>query len=235
MKNHTAFLLGLLLTTAGASAKNTSSLKSLGNAQNLMEKANAEVPANVYRVVQKRTVDRDLRLEVVGSIGGVSGGDSYYSTKTAGVQLEFHLTPRWSLGGRYNTYGNNLSPEGERIFDRAQALKDAGRADYVVPYLDQPQNSQLATLSFYPIYGKVSWFESTVSYFDFYLTAGAGQINLKSGNTGLATAGGGMGLWWNNYITTRLELRYETYKDQALVGGRKIETAVANLMMGIML
>jgi len=42
-------------------------------------------------------------------------------------------------------------------------------------------------------------------------------------------------MWWNQYLTSRLEARYQTYEDQIFTGKRKIEGAVATFTMGFLL
>lgn len=230
------FMVVSLLIGRQALADNSSSLDSLGDQSKIMQKASPSVPANTYRVVQRRVIDREYRSEIGINMGMVAaGGDSYYQTSNLGLQYDFHLGNRVSLGLRYAKNFNELTPEGKRIFDRAKAMEEAGNSNYSVPDLDQPLSTALATISFYPLYGKVSWFESTVSYFDFYLMAGGGQMELKNGSSGVGTAGLGMGMWWNQLLTTRLEARYQNYKDQISTGSRTIEGVVATLTMGILL
>lgn len=233
----TLLLTGGLLMGQKALAQNTTnSLNSLGNQSDIMQKARPSIPANTYRVVQKRVVERDYRSELGLTMGTVAGGgDSYYTTKSLGLQYDFHLSSRFSIGLRHQVHFNELSPEGKRVYDRAEAMANANNMNYVVPDLDQPLSTSLATISFYPLYGKVSWFESTVSYFDFYVMAGGGQMQLKNGTSPVGTGGVGMGLWWNQYLTSRIELRYQTYQDRIFTGQRQVEGAVASFTMGLLL
>lgn len=220
---------------AESRSKNSKAMDSLGSGEKLMERANPTVPANTYRVVQKRVIDREFRHELMVATGAVTGGDSYYATKNVGLRYEFHFSPRWSVGIRHDQNFNELTNEGRRVFDQAEALIRAGRTDFKYPDLDFPVNTQLATISFYPLYGKMSWFESTVSYFDFYFIAGGGRSQLKSGSTQVVTAGGGVGMWWNQWLTTRIELRYQGYEDKIYTGPRKIDSGVGSISMGLML
>lgn len=227
---------GLLAGRSAMAQSNANSLNTLGNQSQIMQKARPSIPANTYRVVQKRVIERDFRSELGISVGTVAGGgDSYYETSNLGLQYDFHLNTRFSLGLRYHMNFNRLTPEGKRVYDRAEQMAQAGNNGYVVPDLDQPLSTALATVSFYPVYGKVSWFESTVSYFDFYVMAGGGTTQLKNGSSPVATAGLGMGMWWNQYLTSRFEARYQTYEDQIFTGKRRIEGAVATFTMGLLL
>lgn len=230
-------LIGGLLAGRSAMAQgNSNSLNTLGDQSQIMQKARPSIPANTYRVVQKRVIERDFRSELGISVGTVaSGGDSYYETSNLGLQYDFHLNTRFSVGLRYQMNFNKLTPEGKRVYDRAEQMAAANNNNYVVPDLDQPLSTALATVSFYPVYGKVSWFESTVSYFDFYVMAGGGQTQLKNGTSPLLTGGLGMGMWWNQHLTSRFEARYQTYEDQIFTGKRRIEGAVATFTMGLLL
>ncbi|PWU19111.1 MAG: hypothetical protein C5B49_06230, partial [Bdellovibrio sp.] len=200
-----SFLLGslCLLHAPAGFAGTTESLDSLGTQEQLLDKAHAPVPANTYRVIQKRVIDRDGRLEFDFSGAGMSGGDSYYTTKSLGLQAEYHFSYRWSVGVRHDWFFNDLSPEGQRRFDEAYTAYQAGNMGVSRPDLDWPLSKDIATISFYPLYGKMSWFESTVSYFDVYLLAGGGMMNLSRGQSGLGTAGMGVGMWWTQHLTSR--------------------------------
>lgn len=206
-------------------------LGSLGDNQEIIEKARALQPNNTMKIVQRRQVDRDLRLELGLSYGYVAGGDTYITTQNLGANLDFHITPRWSIGARYIDNRNSLTPEGQRIFDAA-AAKQSGVS---VPDVDFPLSTYMAVVNFYPVYGKVSWFESSVSQFDLYLLAGAGQVKLTSGTSAVYTAGVGMGVWWNSWFTSRFEARYQNYKDKVYTGERSIDALVMNVGIGFLL
>ena len=79
---------------------------------------------------------------------------------------------------------------------------------------DYAKNSYLFSVSYYPIYGKVNLFNWNVTQFDVYLNAGYGAVNLDlSGNSSLASIAGGLGFWITNGLSTRFEIRYQTYQD----------------------
>ncbi|MBY0385457.1 outer membrane beta-barrel domain-containing protein, partial [bacterium] len=105
----------------------------------------------------------------------------------------------------------------------------------VVPAIDFPLRSYMAVVNWYPVYGKVSWFESAVSQFDFYLTAGGGQVQLNSGNSPIFTGGIGMGMWVNSWLTSRVEVRYQNYQDRVFTGERNIDAVVMQFGLGFML
>ncbi len=206
----------------------------LGSNEEIIKKARALQPNNTMSIVQKRQVDRTNRFEIGASYGFIGNDDSYIESRNVGAMLEFHVTPRWSLGLRYNDYQNGLTSEGQKLYDIAKQNQQAGLG-YQAPAIDYPLRSYMAMLSWYPIYGKVSWFESAVSQFDFYLTAGAGQMALYSGNTTTYTGGIGMGVWVNSFLTTRLEARYQNYQDRVASTDRNVDSFVLQFGIGFML
>lgn len=203
----------------------------LGGNDALMDMAEKLNPEMKSRIVQDRIVDRHNRLEVGINYGGVMGGTTYLQTQNMGATLDFHLTPRWSIGARYYNYENKLTPEGQRAFDEARANYAAGTRATIVD-IDTPLNAKMAVINWYPVYGKINFFDKAIAQFDIYLLAGGGQIELESGSTGLATAGLGFGLWMTKHISARAEVRYQAYKDQIVTGSRDISSAAATVGLG---
>jgi outer membrane beta-barrel protein len=229
-------LLGLTFSGSFSQAqKASSSLNTLGGQEALLEKASPSVPVNTYRVEQRRVIDRDLRSEMTVGLGLVNGGDAYYRTNSATVQYDFHINTKWSLGLRQTFFFNELTAEGKSQFDYTEKTILAGAGNLGnAPVIDYPLRQTLATVSFYPLYGKMSWFESTVSYFDFYFLVGGGQMNLRFGNAPIYTGGGGMAIWWNQHLTTRIEARYQAYQDETNRTKRDIGNTVGHLSMGVL-
>lgn len=213
--SHKSLLTAIMLLTL-SSFSHAADWNSLGSSQSILQKAKALDSENKVRVVQKRAVDRDFRLEVSTHYGLINGGDSYVKTQAGGVQLEFHINPQWSVGFRYDSYMNALTPEGEKVSNEAAAAISQGNTT-TLPEINFPVNSQLGTVSWYPIYGKLNIFDQAVSQFDVYVMAGAGSIKLDSDErSSLLTMGSGVGLWLTQHITTRFEVRYQTYKDKKI-------------------
>lgn len=212
-----------------------SQFESLGSNQDIIDKAKALQPNNSMRIVQKREVDRNLRLELGVNYGYVAGGDTYIQTQNLGASVDFHITPRWSLGARYVNHRNQLTSEAQRVYNQALAKQAAGDTSISVPQVDYPLETYMAVANFYPIYGKVSWFESSVSQFDMYLLAGGGQVKLSSGNSTVYTGGLGVGMWWNNWFSSRIEARYQNYKDHVSTGDRNINSMILQVGIGFLL
>lgn len=224
----------LFLNFYSFSAKATE-WESLGSSEAILKKAKAIDANNKVRVVQKRSVERDLRFEISGHYGFINGGDSYVKTQTGGLQLEFHVNPKFSLGLRYNTYFNGLTSEGERIYNDAEkSILNGNQAQ--LPEIDYPLNSQLATVSWYPIYGKLNFFDEAITQFDLYLMAGAGSVKLETAkNATLLSAGTGVGIWFSQHIMARGELRYQGYKDTAYSKNQQVNTMALQFSLGLLL
>ncbi|WP_413289887.1 outer membrane beta-barrel domain-containing protein [Bdellovibrio sp. HCB337] len=204
---------------------------SLGGNDALMDMAERLNPETKSRIVQSRLVDRNLRLEIGVTMGGVMGGTTYLETSNVGASVDFHITPRWSIGARYYKYQNELSPEGKRIFSTADANAAAGQVSTTVD-IDRPSNSTIGVINWYPMYGKINFFDAAIAQFDLYLLAGGGQIELQSGKTSVVTGGMGFGLWMTKHLTARAELRYQAYQDQIVSGPRNIDATVGTVGFG---
>jgi len=242
MNMHQTILLALCsvlaafgAATASAQSNINQDFDSLGGNPKLLSRAKALDPKNRISIVQKRAVDRKLRLETAVNYGLVAGGEPYVNTQNLGAMLDFHITPRWSVGARYAYSVNELTNEGKNMFEEARRQRAAGNLNYQVPSIDYPQQSVIGTLSWYPVYGKTNMFDVSIVHFDLYTLVGYGQMQLSSGWTDTITAGGGMGLWWTNYVSTRLEGRWQTYEDQTYSGARRLNLGTFMVSMGFLL
>ncbi|MCJ8277252.1 MAG: outer membrane beta-barrel domain-containing protein [Bdellovibrionales bacterium] len=235
MKQLILVLFSLSLFSVPAFAQSTSSrMKSLGGNKKLLRRARAMSPNNKLKIVQNRLVDRNWRVEVGASYGPVAGGDPYVNTDNLGAQLDLHITPRFSLGVRYYDHSNNLTSEGERVFD--QALQDQNNGvNSPRPAIDFASETIMAVINYYPIYGKLNFFDWATAQYDIYVLAGAGNITLSSGNNETYTGGLGMGIWLTKHVSTRFEVRYQSYQDQINSGSRQIDQTVFTAGIGFLL
>lgn len=218
-------------TTSAKSINVEEDIDTLGGNKDLMEMADKIKSTSRARIVQDRIVDRRNTLEFGLSYGSVFGGDAYLRTQSLGFAVDYHITPRWSLGARYNDYGNTLTPEGKRVFENARAMYAAGGRANAVD-IDAPQSSMMAILNWYPIYGKTSFLDMGVTQFDLYLLAGGGTMTLASGDTAVYTGGLGLGAWLTKHISARAEIRYQKYDDQLITGSRSLDTVTGSLGLG---
>lgn len=198
---------------------------SLGGNKELLQQVGPGQAQLKTRVVQERVVDRRNRLEIAPEYGAVLGGDSYNRTTNYGINVHYHITPHWSVGAKYAYSANTLRSEGQNLIDNSG----------LIPDIDAPKNEALALINFYPIYGKMNLYDLGVVHFDVYALAGYGRISLNSGNQDTWAAGGGIGFWFSQHLTTRLELYYQTYEAQRKVGPESLDLTVASVQIGYML
>jgi outer membrane beta-barrel protein len=229
-------MLGLVagfLTIGSSAASRADILKdfdSLGGNDVLLERARAINPDVEIRVVQDRIVDRRGRVELAPDSSFVLGGDAYARTQNLGASATYHFTPQWSLELRYNYSFNQLRPEGEFLIQDRAAL---GKAQ--IPDIDYQKQQGLLVLNWYPVFGKMNLYDLGVAHFDVYALVGAGAVQLRSGVRPTATAGGGVGFWISQHLTTRFELRWQGYQATRYDGDVFMNTTVAGVQFGYML
>ncbi|MES2769258.1 MAG: outer membrane beta-barrel domain-containing protein [Bdellovibrionota bacterium] len=186
------------------------------------------------RIVQNRIVDLYNRFEIGGSYGYNAGGDSYVTTQHLGGMLEFHFSPRFAMGIRYQHYFNELTSEGKTQYDTVRAAQNQDAASsQLVAGIDNPEDVGLLTFSYSPIYGKLNLFDMSVAHFDIYTLAGFGKMKLASGDSDVLTAGVGMGVWVTQNFSARLEGRYETYEDLMGLESYGIQSRRQNNIQGM--
>ena len=227
------FVYTLLLGCMDLYAADSGILKdfdSLGGNKDLLKQVGDGQAQVKTQVVQERIVKRRNRLEIAPEFGMVLGGDSYNRTTNYGINLHWHFTPQWSLGAKYVYSTNKLRPEGENLINDVAAT---GRGQ--IPDIDYPKSETVGMVNWYPIYGKMNLYDLGVVHFDIYAIAGYGQMALKSGGTSTWLGGGGLGLWFSQHLTTRLELYYQTYEAQRYTGPATMDLTVASLQIGYML
>jgi outer membrane immunogenic protein len=228
-------VMALTLVSTSVFAQASRDLESLGDKRASDRAARLDSRARMG-VVQGRTVDRNLRFELGVNYGGVAGGDSYVNTGLGGVQADFHINPKFSIGARYSKAFNSLTAEGESRFRSGQ-----GSAAYSVPQISYPEETIMGVVNWYMMYGKINFFDLRTVQFDIYSLAGYGQVSTKSvynnqaGTSGTWTAGGGIGFWLSKHFTSRFELRYQNYQDAVYTGSRDINQIVGSFGIGVLL
>jgi outer membrane immunogenic protein len=222
--------------TSAKASKNSGLLKdfdTLGGNDVLLDKARELNPDQRISVVQDRIVQRRNRLELAPEFASVLGGDPYNHTNAMALNAYFHINPHWALGAKYEYDTNSVRPEGQALIDQAIANSDKA----LVPDIDYPKGQALALVNWFPFYGKLNLFDAGVVHFDVYAVGGGGQVFLSSGNAATYTAGGGVGFWFSQHLSTRAELRYQTYEAQhpRYSSSEKMNLTVASLQIGYLL
>lgn len=219
-----------LFFSLNASADVMKDFDSLGGNNVLLEKVKAIEPQKKTNIVQNRIVGRTKRVELAPEFTTVLGGEAYTNTAGVGIVGQFHFNPYFSLGARWNRFSNTFSPEGKNLIDES-----AVTGKNTVPDVDPALNQTLAVANFYPIYGKLNLFNKAVTHFDVYGTVGYGTINLKSGAVSTWTGGAGIGFWFTQHLSTRMELFYQTYEAKRLSGAAQMNLTNMNLQVGYLL
>lgn len=225
------------LSLAHADAKSLKKeFQTLGDNQVVIDRVQKLDSQQKIRVVQNRMMDRNNRLELALNFGALSGGDSYVQTKNLGAMLQYHISPKWSVGLTYEKDYNNLNAEGSSRYDAAfQCQKTDPACATRFPAVDFPIDNRLLSVTFYPIYGKLNLFDSGIAQFDLYTTLAYGQKTLNSGISNVLAASIGAGVWLNSFLTARLEGRYESYKDLLQTENRLQNGFSAIASIGVML
>jgi outer membrane beta-barrel protein len=212
-------------------------IDSFGGNEALYMKARALNPQVEKEVIQSRFMNRTNRVEFAPEFNGVFGGDSYNKTTNAGVNLHYHINPKWSVGVRYNYSFNSLTPEGKSMIEKADQAAAANPKDpqYLYPQVVYPKSSTVGMVNWYPIAGKLSFGSWGVAHFDTYLSGGYGTIDLSTGSSPMTSLGLGFGFWVSPHVTTRLEYRAQAYKAEYYGRSENMTTNVASVQMGWML
>ena len=192
-------LIATTLFPLGYAQAQTKSLKSqfktLGDNEQVIERVQQMDSHQKIRVVQNRMMDRNNRLEAAIHFSGLTGGDTYVSTKNLGGMLQYHISPRWSVGLSYEKAYNELTTEGARRYEAAFRCQQADSAcAKEFPSVDFPIDTKLASVTFYPVYGKLNLFDAGISQFDLYTSIAFGQKTLDTGSTDVIAGSIGAGV-----------------------------------------
>jgi outer membrane beta-barrel protein len=137
-------------------------------------------------VIRKRLELRDKRFEF-GVGAGVSIGQDFYNALLLMPKLSYHFTDWISLAA---VGGLNVLPTWKSSFnsDINSALPaDTNTPTIKSPYAPDAQATMnhlgwtaLGQVEFIPLSGKIALVSSLFSYFDFYVLAGGGVVNLAA-------------------------------------------------------
>ncbi|MCB9027407.1 MAG: outer membrane beta-barrel domain-containing protein [Bdellovibrionaceae bacterium] len=194
---------------------------SLGTNKVLLEKAQVLVPEKKIEIVQGRIVNRNWRQEFSTDYEVTSSGaNPYFFTQALGLSYQLHINPYWSIGLKYNYAFNKLSAEGDKIITDGRSKQDKiihsdpnseEKPEPFIPEMNWLKQSYLATVNWYPIYGKFKFLNSGIVHFDIYTHLAIGQAELRFNDSPIYQLGLGTGFWWSQHLSSRLEYKFTTY------------------------
>lgn len=151
--------------------------------------------------------------------------------------VQYHLNPRFSFGVTYQDFGSSLSVQGERAFREAREAFAAGGGLSSYPEIDPPQSLLMAQAYFYPVYGKLNFFDISVVQFDAHVNLGLGRMQLSQSESEYASLGTGVGVWINKNLSLRGDVRLEYYRDYDSIyqTRRTLTPTLISLGLGVLL
>jgi outer membrane beta-barrel protein len=139
-------------------------------------------------VVRRRLELRDKRFEI-GVGAGVTIGQDFYNALLVMPKMAFHFNDWLSLAavGGFNVYPGWKSSFNNDVIG---ALPDPGKDTIKSPYnreaaweMNRIGYLVAGQVEFIPLSGKIALLSSLFSYFDFYVLAGAGIVNLTTSSS----------------------------------------------------
>jgi len=175
-----------------------------------------------YRGVQERLFQKERRHEL-SVLGGVYAADLNSSSWIAGGAYTYHFTEDFALEASFG-YTRQRS-ELVRIVEERLAT-DLTRED-LPAYLYQ--GHFIWTLA----YGKLRWFGSRISRFDFNLALGGGITDNRSARGLTGSAGLGLKFYPNSWLAVRVDLRDQLLAQELLGESRLVNNLIATLGLSV--
>jgi outer membrane beta-barrel protein len=209
-------------------------------------------PLSNAPVIRRRLELRDQRFEL-GVGAGVTIGQDFYNALLVMPKLAFHFNDWLSLAvvGGYNVLPDWASSFNNDVYDAIKKVNQSGTtANKKTPQANDARATMnhigwfaLGQIEFIPLSGKIAILSSIFSYFDFYILAGGGIVNLAAkgaqpdacirkdapdnpickavtGNKPAVNVGVGAHAFINRWLAVNIELRDLVYKNNA--SGRSV-------------
>lgn len=177
-----------------------------------------------YRGVQKRLFQKTGRHEL-SAFGGVYAADLLSSSYLLQGAYAFHVSEDFAL---------------EASFGYTRAESDLVRVveqdtSFTALRLDTPVYLYLGHLLWSLAYGKLRWFNGSISRFDFYFALGGGVTDNQSAE-GLTLSGGfGFKMFFGDWFALRLDLRDHVMSQELLGVSEVVNNLAATLGFSIFL
>ena len=177
-----------------------------------------------YRGVQERLFQKARRHEI-SAIGGAYAADLMSSSWLAGGAYTFHFSEDLGLEASFGY--TRAKAEVVNLIEERLAT-DLVRDDVPVFIYEGHLVWSLA-------YGKLRWFGSHISRFDFNLALGGGVTDNRSAR-GLTFSGGfGLKFFPNSWLGVRLDVRDQVLTQELLGESRIVNNLIATLGLSVFL
>jgi len=177
-----------------------------------------------YRGVQERLFQKALRHEL-SVFGGGYAADLTSSSYLAGGAYTFHLSEDLALEASFQYTRSHT--ELVRIIESRLATELVREETPVFLY----GGHLLWTLA----YGKLRWFHSRISRFDFYLALGGGVTDNRSARGLTLSAGFGLKFYPTSWLAVRMDVRDHLLNQELLGESRIVNNLAATLGLSVFL
>ncbi|MET0387352.1 MAG: outer membrane beta-barrel domain-containing protein [Polyangiales bacterium] len=177
-----------------------------------------------YRGVQKRLFQKAGRHELSVQ-GGLYAGDLLSSSYLLGAAYTFHFT-------------EDLALEAGFAYTRADsALVRIVEAEtsFTALRLDTPVYIYTGHLLWSIAYGKLRWFESSITRFDLHLALGGGVTDNQSAQGLTGSFGLGLALYFGEWFGLRIDVRDQVLTQELLGHARIVNNLAATLGLSVFL
>jgi outer membrane beta-barrel protein len=175
-----------------------------------------------YRGVQERLFQKERRHEI-SALGGVYAADLTSSSWLVGGSYTYHITEDFGLEASFG-YTQQRAELVKIIED--QLSTDLVKEDVPV-YLYQ--GHLIWTLA----YGKLRWFGSRISRFDFNMALGGGITDNRSARGLTGSAGVGLKFYPTSALAIRIDLRDQLMVQELLGESRLVNNLAATLGLSV--
>lgn len=121
-------------------------------------------PFSDIAVIQRRYLPKTSRFEFFPSVGAMVNNPFFFNSMI-GLRLGYNLTEKWGIEANFGY----IMPARQRITKDLESDKQIFTSSFIIPEMFFG-----ADLRWSPIYGKMSFFNSSIVPFDMYFSAGGG-------------------------------------------------------------
>lgn len=123
-------------------------------------------------VIQRRYLPRTQRFQAF--IGpSMTLNDPWFNVMGASLKLGYNLTETWGIEGNYSFMST----------DKTNALKELSRENNITTEnFVYVKNYYSLNLNWTPLYGKMTWLNKKIVYYDIYFNLGFGATEIQNGN-----------------------------------------------------